>query len=171
MNFLLKDLSPKHLHKHLSFSFSFFWLNDVLNIVDMEEGDADVEVTGSDFAYKQTQEWFKNYFLNKSYHLPIKPMVVDFNQDVLNEMSKIPLGSTLSYSELATSVGKPKAARAVGYACGCNSLPLIIPCHRVIAKDGSLGGFRYGAKLKQALLDLEKQIIKFSGPNAEENKV
>ena len=71
-------------------------------------------------------------------------------------LSKIPYGETVSYTALAQRVGFGSAVRAVASACGANPLPLIIPCHRVIAKDGTLGGFSMGGvEIKQKLLDME----------------
>jgi O-6-methylguanine DNA methyltransferase len=72
-------------------------------------------------------------------------------------LSKIPYGKTVSYSELAERVGFPRAVRAVASACAANPLPLIIPCHRVIAKDGTLGGFSLGGlDVKEKLLARER---------------
>ncbi len=71
-------------------------------------------------------------------------------------MSKIPYGQTISYTALAERVGFPRAVRAVASACGANPLPLVIPCHRVLAKDGSLGGFSLGGlTVKEELLSIE----------------
>ncbi len=73
------------------------------------------------------------------------------------QLAKIPFGQTISYTDLATKVGFPRAVRAVASACGANPLPLVIPCHRVIAKDGTLGGFSLGGlDVKEKLLALEK---------------
>jgi O-6-methylguanine DNA methyltransferase len=75
-------------------------------------------------------------------------------------LSKIPYGETVSYTTLADRIGFPRAVRAVASACGANPLPLVIPCHRVIAKDGSLGGFSMGGvKIKEKLLALEAQAV------------
>lgn len=72
-------------------------------------------------------------------------------------ISKIPYGETISYTALAQRVGFPNAVRAVASACGANPLPLVIPCHRIIAKDGSLGGFSMGGlEIKEKLLAMEK---------------
>lgn len=72
------------------------------------------------------------------------------------EIARIPYGETLSYSTLAERVGFPRAVRAVASACGANPVPLAIPCHRVIAKDGTLGGFSLGGlEVKERLLQLE----------------
>lgn len=73
-------------------------------------------------------------------------------------MAKIPYGETISYTTLADRVGFPRAVRAVASACGANPLPLVIPCHRVVAKDGTLGGFSLGgAGVKEKLLAVEQR--------------
>ncbi len=69
---------------------------------------------------------------------------------------KIPYGETISYGELAKRIGNPNASRAVGMANGKNPIPIIVPCHRVIGKDGSLTGFGGGVDIKKKLLELEK---------------
>ncbi len=79
-----------------------------------------------------------------------------FRKNVLSEVAKIPYGKTASYSEIAQLINKPRAVRAVGTANATNPLPLVIPCHRVIAKNGSLGGFGGGLKMKKFLLQLEQ---------------
>lgn len=78
-----------------------------------------------------------------------------FAQSVWQELIKIPRGQTRSYSEIAALVGHPNAARAVGQACGANPIPLLIPCHRVLAASHRLGGFSGGLAWKQCLLRLE----------------
>lgn len=80
-----------------------------------------------------------------------------FQRMVLDAIQDVPPGETISYGGLAHRIGKPKAARAVGQALGSNPIPIIIPCHRALASDGSLGGYsgRGGVRTKQALLELE----------------
>jgi len=80
-----------------------------------------------------------------------------FQQDVWHGLQEIPYGETLSYSELAQLVGRPRAPRAVGNANHHNPISIIVPCHRVIAADGSLGGYGGGLWRKQTLLDLEQK--------------
>jgi O-6-methylguanine DNA methyltransferase len=76
------------------------------------------------------------------------------------EIARIPYGKTISYTTLAERVGFPRAIRAVASACGANPVPLAIPCHRVIAKDGSLGGFSLGGlEVKEKLLRLEDATL------------
>jgi len=79
-----------------------------------------------------------------------------FQQAVWRALLKIPRGETRSYGWVAKQIGKPRATRAVGSACGANPVPIIVPCHRVIAGDGSLGGFGGGLALKRRLLALER---------------
>jgi methylated-DNA-[protein]-cysteine S-methyltransferase len=79
-----------------------------------------------------------------------------FQKKVWSSLAKIPYGQTRSYGDIAKAIGHPKAFRAVGNANGRNSIPLIIPCHRVIESNGGLGGFGHGVKVKKQLLDFEK---------------
>ncbi|MDI6888842.1 MAG: methylated-DNA--[protein]-cysteine S-methyltransferase [Methanocellales archaeon] len=88
-----------------------------------------------------------------------------FQQAVLNEVRKIPYGKTITYAELAERVRRPNAVRAVGNALGKNPAPLVIPCHRVVAKNGP-GGFSFGAKAKERLLNLESPSWRVSSTSA-----
>ena len=84
----------------------------------------------------------------------------EFQKAVWQEISKIPLGETRTYKDLAIAIGKPNSSRAVANACGKNPYPVIIPCHRVIRSDGKLGGYSGvgGIKRKQKLLDMESNL-------------
>src|SRR4030042_831060 len=79
-----------------------------------------------------------------------------FQKRVWSALAKIPYGQTRSYKEIARAIGHPKGFRAVGNANGRNSIPLIVPCHRVIESNGGLGGFGHGIKVKRRLLEFEK---------------
>ncbi|NQU10361.1 methylated-DNA--[protein]-cysteine S-methyltransferase [bacterium] len=79
----------------------------------------------------------------------------DFQRRVWRTLRSIPFGETRSYAWVARRVGRPRAARAVGAACGANPVPVLVPCHRVVAGDGSLGGFSAGLGWKRRLLALE----------------
>lgn len=79
----------------------------------------------------------------------------DFQKSVWQALLKISYGKTSSYKEIANAIGKPKATQAVGTAIGKNPFLIIIPCHRVIKTDGSLGGFAYGKEIKKTLLEIE----------------
>ena len=82
-----------------------------------------------------------------------------FQQAVWKATSAIPYGETRSYSWVAERIGKPLAARAVGQALGRNPVPIIVPCHRVIASEGDLGGFSGGLELKRLLLEIEDRTL------------
>ena len=79
-----------------------------------------------------------------------------FQKQVWQHLTAIPYGRTTTYGDLARDIGNPKAVRAVGLANGKNPVPIIVPCHRVVGKDGSLTGFGGGLAVKQFLLDLER---------------
>jgi AraC family transcriptional regulator of adaptative response/methylated-DNA-[protein]-cysteine methyltransferase len=79
----------------------------------------------------------------------------DFEREVWSALQEIPAGRTLSYSELACRVGGPHLAQEVGEACAANTIAVVIPCHRVLKKDGGLSGYRWGAWRKRALLERE----------------
>ncbi len=79
-----------------------------------------------------------------------------FQQKVWRALQEIPLGTTVSYGELAQKIGAPKAARAVGHACATNKVALVIPCHRVVHQDGTLGSYYWGLARKKELLRREK---------------
>lgn len=83
-----------------------------------------------------------------------------FTRQVLNELRKVPRGEVKTYGWLAKKIGKPGAARAVGQALKRNPIPIIIPCHRIIRDDGTLGGFSMGVNIKERLLALEGVHIK-----------
>jgi AraC family transcriptional regulator of adaptative response/methylated-DNA-[protein]-cysteine methyltransferase len=87
--------------------------------------------------------------------IPLDVKGTAFQQRVWDELRRIPHGETRSYGELAAALGNPKASRAVGGANGANNVAVLIPCHRVIAADGTLGGYAYGLKIKAELLRRE----------------
>ncbi|TYQ26568.1 bifunctional DNA-binding transcriptional regulator/O6-methylguanine-DNA methyltransferase Ada [Pseudanabaena sp. UWO310] len=93
----------------------------------------------------------------RSINLPLDIQGTAFQQQVWQVLQSIPLGSTLSYQQVANQMGKPKAVRAVASACAANKIAIAIPCHRVVGSNGSLSGYRWGVARKQALLELEKQ--------------
>lgn len=83
-----------------------------------------------------------------------------FQWRVWEALTRIPVGETRSYGEIARDIGAPKSARAVGHACGSNRLALIVPCHRVVRADGQPGGWRWGATRKQLLLESEQPVTR-----------
>ena len=98
----------------------------------------------------------RSFFFN----LPLDVQGTAFQQRVWNQLKAIPYGRTCTYSEIASANGQPKSVRAVARACAANPLALIVPCHRVIRKDGSLGGYRWGLERKEILLAREANNIK-----------
>jgi AraC family transcriptional regulator of adaptative response/methylated-DNA-[protein]-cysteine methyltransferase len=87
--------------------------------------------------------------------LPLDVQATAFQLRVWEELRRIPYGERRSYAQIARSLGQPKAARAVARACAANPAAVIIPCHRVLRNDGSLGGYRWGLERKKALLERE----------------
>lgn len=91
----------------------------------------------------------------KKFNLAFDVQGTDFQKKVWAELSRIPYGEVCSYSEIAKKIKNPKAVRAVGSANGKNPLCIVVPCHRVIAADGTLGGYSGGLKVKMQLLQVE----------------
>src|SRR3546814_13742126 len=87
--------------------------------------------------------------------LPLDLRCTAFQQRMWRALSEIPVGTTVSYADIARSIGQPKAVRAVAQACGANRLAVAIPCHRVVRSNGDLSGYRWGVERKQALLARE----------------
>lgn len=104
----------------------------------------------------QLDEYFSG--TRQNFTLSLAPEGTHFQQSVWNALQTIPYGQTISYKQLAEKVGNPKACRAVGNANGKNPIAIIIPCHRVIAGDNSLGGYAGGLDTKTTLLRLEGDV-------------
>lgn len=102
----------------------------------------------------QMAEYFQG--ARKSFDVPYLLRGTVFQKEVWNALCQIPYGQTRSYRDIAESLGRPRASRAVGMANHRNPLMLLVPCHRVIGADGSLTGYAGGIELKQFLLQLEK---------------
>ncbi len=107
-----------------------------------------------DSAEQQLSEYFGDR--RTSFDLPVDPRGTTFQRSVWSLLQQIPFGETISYAELAIRYGNPKATRAVGAANGKNPISIVIPCHRVIAANGSLWGYGGGLPAKRYLLDLEQ---------------
>lgn len=91
----------------------------------------------------------------RKFTFPLEPAGTAFEKRVWKALEKIPYGETRTYGEIARAIGNPTAARAVGAANGRNPIPIVVPCHRVVAAGGKLGGFGGGLPLKKKLLSLE----------------
>lgn len=108
-----------------------------------------------DMAIRQISEYLDGK--RKTFSIPLRINGSKFRMKVWEELKKIPYGETVTYAELARRIGSPKAFRAVANACGANPCPIIIPCHRVVASGGKIGGYTGGIDIKITLLDIEKQ--------------
>jgi len=108
--------------------------------------------------FKITQQELDEYFsgTRKTFTVPLKTKGTPFQKLVWDALRQIPYGETRSYEDIAIQIGNPKACRAIGMANNRNAIGIIIPCHRVIGKDGSLVGYAGGLDKKIALLELER---------------
>ena len=99
----------------------------------------------------------------KTFDVPLSFAGSEWQKAVWMELTRIPYGETRSYGQVADALGRPGAARAVGRANASNVLPVVVPCHRVIAADGTLGGFNGGLHLKERLLEHERETLSAVG--------
>lgn len=109
--------------------------------------------------YPVAPDWLRhsieNWLAGRETQISIYPTGTSFQQKVWQALLRIPAGQVMAYGELARAINKPKSARAIAGACGANPIPWLIPCHRVIAADGSLHGFGLGLPLKATMLKME----------------
>ncbi len=129
-------------------------VSDIRFVNDVREND-NPDVSPILFTCKQQLE---EYFTGKRTEFTVKldlSKATPFYREVWRLVRSIPFGHTRSYSDIAVTIGRPHASRAVGQANGHNPIPIIIPCHRVIGKNGGLRGYAYGLSVKEALLALE----------------
>ncbi|WXB00325.1 methylated-DNA--[protein]-cysteine S-methyltransferase [Pendulispora brunnea] len=110
-----------------------------------------------DAAEEQLNEYLEGK--RQVFDMPLRPSGTEFQRAVYRELLTIAFGETRSYSDIARAVGRPDAVRAVGAANGRNPIAIVIPCHRVIGKNGSLTGYGGGIETKRWLLDLEKPLL------------
>lgn len=108
---------------------------------------------------QKTQQQINDYFQGKikQFDLPIKLHGSDFQIKVWQQLLAIPYGQTRTYNQIACAIGNKNASRAVGNACNKNPLPIIVPCHRVLGKNGALTGYNAGLEKKRFLIDLENK--------------
>lgn len=112
----------------------------------------------SDFlheVYHQLNEYFAGK--RKIFDLPVDSKGTAFQKAVWRELQKIPYGETRSYEDIAVAIGNKKAVRAIGQANGRNPIMIVVPCHRVIRKNGDISGFACGVEAKRYLLNLERE--------------
>lgn len=126
-------------------------------IVQIIFADEPSQIESDQALMRDTKTQIQEYLLGNRTHfsLPIKNEGTEFQQKVWQALCSIPYGETRSYQDIAKQIGSPKAVRAVGTANGKNPLCIIVPCHRVVGKNGQLTGYSGGLSRKQWLLDLE----------------
>lgn len=122
------------------------------------EGAAEKETLLSARCYAQICEYLRGE--RREFDLPLAPKGTEFQRKVWCELTAIGYGETQSYGELAAKIGSPKAARAVGMANHKNPISILIPCHRVVGKNGGLTGYAGGLERKEILLKLERRCVK-----------
>jgi AraC family transcriptional regulator of adaptative response/methylated-DNA-[protein]-cysteine methyltransferase len=110
----------------------------------------------------------RRHLRGQEVRLPLDIRATDFQVKVWSALQRIPIGETRSYSEVAEMIGEPRAVRAVANACASNPVPIIVPCHRVIRKDGSLGGYGLGLPCKIMLLTNEGAPVGKKSPKSPE---
>ncbi len=122
--------------------------------VEFCDSNIDFKVDSENTIQKQFTEYEKG--VRKVFDLPLNIKGTEFQKKVWNALLEIPYGETRSYQEIAIRIGNPKAVRAVGGACNRNPIGIIVPCHRVVGKNGSLTGYAGGLDYKKLLLEKEK---------------
>jgi O-6-methylguanine DNA methyltransferase len=105
------------------------------------------------------EDWH-HFFTSGESPLPVYESIgTAFQHTVWRELQQIPAGTTLSYSQLASRIGRPSAVRAVASACAANHVALFVPCHRVLRSSGGLGGYAWGLEMKSRILELERRSL------------
>jgi methylated-DNA-[protein]-cysteine S-methyltransferase len=131
-------------------------------------------ITGIDFGVTSLGNYVNNLIINetfrqlseyfagrrKTFNFPLKLLGTDFQKSVWKALQKIPYGQTATYGDIARIIGKEKAYRAVGMACHCNPISIVIPCHRIVGATGNLTGYGGGIGTKAWLLGLETKHIR-----------
>jgi methylated-DNA-[protein]-cysteine S-methyltransferase len=156
----MKDLSTTHMIT-----------SPIGTLIAKCEGDAITQLDFTDEPYHtnssvhplllQLEKELSDYFEGKrtSFTLPLNPEGTPFQKSVWNTLLSIPYSQTISYAREAKMLGNPKATRAVANSNGKNPIAILIPCHRVIASNGTLGGYSGGIEKKEFLLALEKNLL------------
>ncbi|MBE0431260.1 MAG: methylated-DNA--[protein]-cysteine S-methyltransferase [Dehalococcoidia bacterium] len=133
---------------------------DMRQVVDARIGkrlDADF-VERDDEILQETRRQLDEYLIGvrKEFDIPLLLVGTDFQRSVWNALLQVPYGGTASYLQIARAIGREKAVRAVGNACGANPIAVIVPCHRIVGSGGRLGGYGGGLPLKERLLRMEQ---------------
>ena len=118
------------------------------------------------YAVQQLEEYFERERTEFELELDFPASITQFQQDVYDRLLNIEYGHIVSYGQVARDIGQPNMARAGGQAVGANPIPIVVPCHRVIASDGRLTGFAGGIRTKVALLKLEGVDVDGAKPSS-----
>jgi O-6-methylguanine DNA methyltransferase len=140
-NVIMGNFSHFEFEEKLKRSLPKFWVTDSFDETERFR--------------RQFEAYFKHERSEFDFEIDLRLATSAFRKNVLLALRGIPYGHFVTYGELARRIGNPKATRAVGSALGCNPLPIALPCHRVVAGQGKMGGFTGGLDLKIKLLDLE----------------
>lgn len=157
-----------HVRKHHMTAFDWFTIDTVADaVVALHFGKVGADAGSSPVADQAARE-LDEYFAGCRIQFDVKlaPKGTIFQQRVWQALQKIPYGVFPSYSDIAEAIGRPTASRAVGMANHRNPIPVMIPCHRVIGRNGDLTGYALGLGLKRKLMDLELAVT-----NQEQDKI
>jgi methylated-DNA-[protein]-cysteine S-methyltransferase len=141
--------------------------------IAFEDAPAEVPVPDQDPLLDRAEAQLREYFAGRrqAFDLPIDAGGTEFQRRVWTAVCGIPFGETRTYAEIARAVGSPRAVRAVGAANGSNPVPILIPCHRVVATGGGLGGYGGGLARKRWLLDLESGVSARAGHKVQQARL
>ena len=141
-----------------------------IEFANPQQGSGAAEEWGEGLAYMHLEvavDQLREYFAGRrrAFTVPIDftRATTPFRRRVVEALAQIPYGQTITYAQLAAAAGKPRAIRAAASACAQNPLPILYPCHRVTRSDGSIGEYRGGTELKQALLAMERRGLERQG--------
>ena len=137
-----------------------FETDDLDRIMESVAAKVSPRIVRATSAIGPVRSWLDSYFDGRPQPAPglDRSMITPFQERVLSATASIPLGQVRTYGQVASLAGNPKAARATGRALGANPIPVVLPCHRVVAADGSLHGYAGGLDRKRLLLDHERAI-------------
>lgn len=132
-------------------------IDDHITMITNEIDDVMIQTVNDNELLEEAKRQLDEYFAGKrkTFTLPLAFNGTKYMQTVWAELLKIPYGTTISYGELAAVIGNDKGARSVGMACGKNKIMIVVPCHRIIGKNGKLTGYSGGLEIKKQLLELE----------------
>ncbi|WP_299810149.1 methylated-DNA--[protein]-cysteine S-methyltransferase [uncultured Shewanella sp.] len=133
------------------------WQSREIEEKELDTGRPQAELSAANQHLLQAQQELNEYFIGERHQFDVKlaPKGTEFQRQVWHALAELDYGKSCSYAQIANRIDRPKAVRAVGAANGANPIAIIVPCHRVIGKNGALTGYAYGIELKRKLLRLE----------------